>query len=68
VPEALHRLVESHLALGTRDEAQATAAVLGHNFPGSPWYVDSYALLTGERPPGAEDDRSFLERTWDFIF
>jgi outer membrane protein assembly factor BamD len=21
------------------------AAVLGHNFPGSEWYVDSYALV-----------------------
>lgn len=48
VPEALHRLVECYLALGVNDEAQATAAVLGHNFPGSDWYIDSYALLTGE--------------------
>ncbi|MEQ8354895.1 MAG: outer membrane protein assembly factor BamD [Kiloniellaceae bacterium] len=48
VPEALHRLVESYLAMGIVDEAKATAAVLGHNFPGSEWYTDSYALLTGE--------------------
>ena len=58
-PEALHRLVECYLALGVYSEAQATAAVLGHNFPGSEWYADSYALLTGERieivPPAAED-------------
>jgi outer membrane protein assembly factor BamD len=48
VPEALHRLTESYLALGVRDEAQAAAAVLGHNFPGSNWYERSYALLQGE--------------------
>ena len=47
VPEALHRLTENYLALGVADEAQAAAAVLGHNFPGSEWYTDSYALLTG---------------------
>ncbi len=48
-PEALHRLVECYLALGVYSEAQSTAAVLGYNFPGSDWYADSYALLTGER-------------------
>jgi outer membrane protein assembly factor BamD len=48
VPEALHRLVESYLALGVQSEAKETAAVLGHNFPGSDWYADSYYLLTGE--------------------
>lgn len=47
VPEALHRLVESYLAIGVVDEAQANAAVLGYNYPGSEWYADSYALLTG---------------------
>ena len=46
VPEALHRLTECYLALGVPDEAQAAAAVLGYNFPGSEWYQDSYALLT----------------------
>jgi outer membrane protein assembly factor BamD len=45
VPEALHRLTESYLAIGVIDEAQMTAAVLGHNFPGSNWYRDSYDLL-----------------------
>jgi outer membrane protein assembly factor BamD len=48
VPEALHRLVESYLSLGVKDEAQQAAAVLGHNFPGSDWYADSYFLVTGE--------------------
>lgn len=48
VPEALHRLVECYLALGVNDEAQSAGAVLGFNFPGSDWYQDSYALLTGK--------------------
>ena len=48
VPEALHRLTEAYLALGIEQEAERTAAVLGYNFPNSSWYVDSYALLTGE--------------------
>ncbi len=47
VPEALHRLVEAYLKLGITDEAQRYAAVLGHNFPGSLWYRDSYKLMTG---------------------
>ena len=60
VPEALHRLVESYLALGIVDEAKATAAVLGHNFPGSEWYIDSYALLTGENLRPEESEGSWI--------
>lgn len=44
-PEALYRLVEAYLALGIVSEAQTAAAVLGHNFGGSEWYRDAYALL-----------------------
>jgi outer membrane protein assembly factor BamD len=47
VPEALHRLTEAYQALGLVDEARKTAAVLGHNFPGSEWYIDSYELVEG---------------------
>jgi len=47
-PEALHRLVESYLSLGLDAEAQTAGAILGHNFKPSPWYEDSYALLTGK--------------------
>ncbi len=50
VPEALHRMVECYLALGLPDQAQQTAAVLGHNFPASPWYIDTYALMTDKNP------------------
>jgi outer membrane protein assembly factor BamD len=60
VPEALHRLVESYLAMGIVDEAKATAAVLGHNFPGSDWYLDSYALLTGENLYPEESEGSWI--------
>ncbi|MEM9782701.1 MAG: outer membrane protein assembly factor BamD, partial [Pseudomonadota bacterium] len=48
VPEALHRLVEAYLALGLEAEARDAAVVLGTNYPGSEWYTDSYAALTGE--------------------
>ncbi|MFO1186310.1 MAG: outer membrane protein assembly factor BamD [Alphaproteobacteria bacterium] len=46
VPEALHRLVEAYYALGLDAEAQASAAVLGYNFPDSQWYKDSWKLLS----------------------
>ncbi|MCB8837881.1 outer membrane protein assembly factor BamD [Aurantimonas sp. VKM B-3413] len=45
VEEALARLTESYYAMGLTGEAQAAASVLGQNFPDSPWYRDSYALL-----------------------
>ncbi len=44
-PEALHRLVETYLLLGVKEQAERYAAVLGHNFPESRWYERSYALL-----------------------
>ena len=51
-PEALHRLVESYLALGIPQEAQKAAAVLGANYPGSKWYQRSYALIQRHVPQG----------------
>lgn len=45
VPEALHRMVEIYLTLGLEDEAKKTAAVLGHNFPGSDWYEDTFSMI-----------------------
>jgi outer membrane protein assembly factor BamD len=44
-PEALERMVESYLALGTPAEAYKTAAVLGRNYAGSYWYRQSLRLL-----------------------
>lgn len=68
VPEALHRLTESYLAMGLQNEAQSSAAVLGYNFPGSDWYRDSYALLQGEDLEPEEDEGSFVSRTFRRIF
>lgn len=48
VPEALHRLTEIYLRLGLPEQARRTAAVLGHNYPGSEWYVDSYNQLIAD--------------------
>ena len=45
VEEALFRLTEAYMALGIVEEAQTSAAVLGHNFPDSRWYKDAYALM-----------------------
>jgi len=64
VPEALHRLTESYLTLGIKDEAQKTAAVLGHNFPGSEWYQDSYVLMTGIKRQPQQADSSYPRRSW----
>ena len=47
VEEALMRLTEAYMSLGITQEAQTAAAVLGHNFPESPWYKDAYALVKG---------------------
>ena len=54
VPEALLRLTESYLAIGIEEEARKTAAVLGHNYPGSEWYMDAYALFDGAGVPGGD--------------
>nr|WP_206374361.1 outer membrane protein assembly factor BamD [Sneathiella chinensis] len=68
VPEALHRLTEAYLSLGIEDEAQTAAAVLGHNFPGSEWYQDSYALLDANylRPEVKQD--SWIVKAWKSVF
>ncbi len=65
VPEALHRLTEIYLTLGLTDEARRTAAVLGHNYPGSPWYQDSYALLVAGAPRSPDEQPGILGRVWD---
>ena len=62
VPEALHRLVESYLALGVPEEAQSAAAVLGYNYPGSEWYQRSYALLEGQNLQPRRNEGSWFSR------
>lgn len=62
-PEALHRLVETYLSLGLRQEALAAGAVLGYNYPNSDWYRMSYSLLNGQgMDPEAVSDAQ--RRTW----
>ena len=67
VPEALHRLVEAYLSLGISDEAQMAAAVLGHNFPSSQWYADSYQLLEG-KDLEPEENQGWLSQMWNWVF
>lgn len=66
--EALHRLTECYLAMGVRAEAQASAAVLGHNFPGSNWYQDSYALLQDQDLEPTDNPDSWISNAFDWIF
>src|SRR5438309_4793339 len=63
VPEALERLVECDLALGLVKEAKDNAAVLGYNYPGSRWYKEAYALLTGSPGSGVPRDGWFTRMT-----
>ncbi|MFD0934838.1 outer membrane protein assembly factor BamD [Methylobacterium trifolii] len=65
--EALMRITEAYMALGITAEAQNSAAVLGHNFPDSPWYKDAHALLqTGGLEP-REEKSSFLSRVYSSV-
>lgn len=64
VEEALMRLTEGYMALGIRQEAQAAAAVLGHNFPDSPWYKDAYTLLASNGLAPRNSGGSWISRTW----
>ena len=68
VAEALHRLAEAYTALGVSPEARQNAAVLGHNFPGSEWYIDSYQIVEGVTVREADKDTGFgwLGRLWPF--
>jgi outer membrane protein assembly factor BamD len=76
VPEALARLTEIYLALGLKDQARKTAAVLGYNYPGSYWYTASYAQLVDDRVTkpgsGAPNDEAerpgFFSRAWHAVF
>ncbi|MBN9036940.1 MAG: outer membrane protein assembly factor BamD [Rhizobiales bacterium] len=62
IEEALARLVEAYLAVGISSEAQAAAAVLGHNYPDSQWYKDSYTLLQSGGLEPRENSGSWLSR------
>jgi outer membrane protein assembly factor BamD len=64
VEEALLRLTEAYMALGIVDEAQTSAAVLGHNFPDSRWYKDAYALMQSKGLQPSENKSSWISRAF----
>ncbi|MFC1459864.1 outer membrane protein assembly factor BamD [Microvirga arabica] len=64
VEEALQRLTEAYMAMGIVGEAQTAAAVLGHNFPDSPWYKDAHALLTRGGVEPREDSQSWISKAF----
>ncbi len=67
IAEALERLTESYYALGIYDEAKTAAAVLGANYPGSPWYKDAYKLLTEHGMKPEEDKGSWISKAFSKI-
>lgn len=64
VEEALLRMVECYLAMGLQDQAQQSAAVLGHNYPSSPWYAEAYQLTTGKSLPTTVESVRDQEESW----
>jgi outer membrane protein assembly factor BamD len=64
VEEALMRLTETYMSLGIVNEAQTAAAVLGHNFPDSPWYKDAYRLVKSGGLEPAEDRGSWISKAF----
>ena len=64
VEEALMRLTEAYMALGIVNEAQTAAAVLGHNFPDSPWYKDAYKLVQSGGLEPSENKGSWISQAF----
>lgn len=67
VEEALTRLTECYMTLGIVQEAQTAAAVLGHNFPDSPWYKDAYTLVKSGGFEPAENKGSWISKAFKKI-
>lgn len=65
IAEALERLTEAYYALGVYDEAKTAAAVLGANYPGSPWYQDAYDLLVTNNMKPEIKKGSWIERAFE---
>jgi len=64
VEEALARLTEAYMAIGIVSEAQTAAAVLGHNFPDSPWYKDAYNLVRSGGLEPSENQGSYISKAF----
>jgi outer membrane protein assembly factor BamD len=67
VEEALERLTECYMTMGIASEAQTAAAVLGHNFPDSPWYKDAYRLVKAGGVEPVEDKGSWISKAFKSI-
>jgi outer membrane protein assembly factor BamD len=74
-PEALSRLTEIYLKLGLVGEAKRTASVLSYNYPGSPWYQDSWNELVDVGAVQGQTSLSntpghpgFFSRAWGWVF
>ncbi len=64
VEEALMRVAEAYMAMGITPEAQTATAVLGHNFPDSPWYKDAHTLVTSGGLEPREDGGSWISKAF----
>jgi outer membrane protein assembly factor BamD len=64
VEEALYRLAEAYVALGVISEAQTSAAVLGYNFPESPWYKDAYKLVQSKGVSPQMNEQSWIAKAF----
>lgn len=62
--EALERLTEAYLAMGLPQEAQTAAAVLGHNYPNSPWYKQAFGLLQNGGLQPNENKSSWISKAF----
>ncbi|MBB3932908.1 outer membrane protein assembly factor BamD [Kaistia hirudinis] len=67
VEEALYRLTAAYYAMGIVPEAQTAAAVLGHNFPDSPWYKDAYKLLQEGGVSPQENKGSWISKAFSLV-
>ena len=67
VEEALMRLTEAYMALGIVQEAQTAAAVLGHNFPDSPWYQNAYRLVQSGGLQPSENKASWISKLFQEV-
>lgn len=67
VEEALARIAESYMAMGIVNEAQTAAAILGHNFPQSPWYKDTFNLIQSKGLSPREDSASWISKAFKGI-
>jgi outer membrane protein assembly factor BamD len=65
--EALARLAEAYMALGIVNEAQTAGAILGHNYPDSQWYKDTYKLLQSGGLEPRESKDSWISKAFSGV-